>query len=222
MIESIPLDIKDNIRTLTLEARSKRIIRILHDYHKQHYNHFLAIYPDPDQPWKTPFVFWISNWIVFHYLYMWYLLNEYYLCIRFELGFYKLLFPNNNRYFENFWFEILKMMLIMEIGNNIPLKFIQDLDIGLLQDLWLSSLIQKKMFKQKEFSTCQKFIGSLIQIILSMCMWTPLGHVAIKHSGGQKLSTQEFKTRITQVQALQKSIISNCHMLMLRNYPILY
>lgn len=39
---------------------------------------------------------------------MWYLLNEYYLCIHFESGFYKLLFPNNNRYFEKFWFEILK------------------------------------------------------------------------------------------------------------------
>ena len=30
------------------------------------------------------------------------------MCIHFEPGFYKLLFPNNNRYFENFWFEILK------------------------------------------------------------------------------------------------------------------
>ena len=30
------------------------------------------------------------------------------MCIRFELGFYKLLFLNNNRYFEKFWFEILK------------------------------------------------------------------------------------------------------------------
>jgi len=39
---------------------------------------------------------------------MWYLLNEYYLCIHFEPGFYKLFFPNNNRYFEKFWFEILK------------------------------------------------------------------------------------------------------------------
>ena len=27
-----------------------------------------------------------------------------------------------------------KMMLIMEIGNDLPLKFIQDLDIELLQD----------------------------------------------------------------------------------------
>ena len=78
------------------------------------------------------------------------------------------------------------------------------------------------MFKQKEFSTGQKSIGSLIQIILSMCMWTPFGHVAKKHSCGQKLSTQEFKTQMTQVQVLQKSITNNCHMLMLRNYQILY
>ena len=39
---------------------------------------------------------------------MWYLLNVYYLCFHFELGFYKLSFPNNNNYFEKFWFEILK------------------------------------------------------------------------------------------------------------------
>ena len=151
---------------------------------------------------------------------MWYLLNEHYLCIHFEPGFYKLVFPNNNRYFENFWFEILKMMLIMEIGNNIPLQFIQDLDIELLQDPWLSSLIQKMMFKQKEFSTRQKSIGSPIQIILSMCMWTPLGHVARKYSGGQKLLTQELKIQMNQAQVLQKSITSNCHMLMLGSYPI--
>ena len=48
MIESLPSDIKDHIKTLTIEARSKRIIRILHDYLKQHYNHFLAIYLDPN------------------------------------------------------------------------------------------------------------------------------------------------------------------------------
>ena len=77
----------------------------------------------------------------------------------------------------------------MEIGNDIPLKIIQDLDIELLQDPWLSSLIQKMMFKQNEFSTRQKSIGSLIQIILLMCMWTLLGHIAKKHSSGQNLST---------------------------------
>ena len=61
MIQSLPSDIKDQIKNPTLEARSKRIIRVLHDYLKQHNNHFLAIYLDPDQPWKTPFAFWISN-----------------------------------------------------------------------------------------------------------------------------------------------------------------
>ena len=60
MIESLPLDIKDHIKNLILEAKSKRIIRVLHDYLKQHYNHFLAIYPDPDQPWKTPFGYLIG------------------------------------------------------------------------------------------------------------------------------------------------------------------
>ena len=39
---------------------------------------------------------------------MWYLLNEYYLCLHFESGFYRLVFPLENRYFQNFWFEILK------------------------------------------------------------------------------------------------------------------
>ena len=77
------------------------------------------------------------------------------------------------------------------------------------------------MFKQKEFSTHQKSIGSPIQIILSMCMWTRLGHVVKKHSSGQKLSTQELKIRMNQAQVLQKSITSNCHMLMLENYQIL-
>ena len=48
IIESLPSDIKYHIKNLTLEARSKRIIRVLHDYLKQHYNHFLAIYPNPD------------------------------------------------------------------------------------------------------------------------------------------------------------------------------
>ena len=60
------------------------------------------------QPWKTPFTFWIANWTVLHYLYMWYLLNEYYLCVHFEPRFYKLLIPNENKYFQKFWFEILK------------------------------------------------------------------------------------------------------------------
>ena len=36
MIENLPLKIKDQIKTLTLEARSKRIIRILHNYLKNH------------------------------------------------------------------------------------------------------------------------------------------------------------------------------------------
>ena len=146
MIQSLPSDIKDQIKNLTLEARSKRIIRVLHDYLKQHYNHFLAIHPDPDQPWKTSFAFWISNQTVFHYLYMWYLLNQYYLLIHFEPRFYKLLFPNNNKYFENLWSEILKndahngdwkqyttavhprfghkIAARAMIGNNIPPQFI--------------------------------------------------------------------------------------------------
>ena len=37
-----------------------------------------------------------------------YLLNEYYLCTHFEPAFYKLLFLNNNKHFEKFWFEILE------------------------------------------------------------------------------------------------------------------
>ena len=108
MIESLPLDIKDQIKTLTLEAKSQKIIKVLHNYLKQNHNHFLAIYPGPNQPWKTPFTFWISNWTVIHYLYMWYLLNEYYLCLHFEPGFYRLVFPRENRYFQKIWFKILK------------------------------------------------------------------------------------------------------------------
>ena len=71
----------------------------------------------------------------------------------------------------------------MEIGNNILLQFIQDLDTKSLQDPWLSSLIQKMTSKQKESFTRQKSIGSLIQITHSICMWTPSGYVARKHSG---------------------------------------
>ena len=39
---------------------------------------------------------------------MWYLLNEYHLCIHFEPEFYKYIFPIENRYFHKFWFDILK------------------------------------------------------------------------------------------------------------------
>ena len=39
---------------------------------------------------------------------MWYLLNEYYLCLHFEPEFYRYIFLRGNRYFHKFWFEILK------------------------------------------------------------------------------------------------------------------
>ena len=93
MIENLPSEIKDQIKTLTLEVRTKRIIKTLHDYLKKHQCHFLAIFPDIDQPWKTLFAFWITNWTVAHYLYMWYLLNEYYLCLHLEPKFYNYIFP---------------------------------------------------------------------------------------------------------------------------------
>ena len=102
MIENLLSEIKDQIKTLTLEARAKRIIKILHDFLKKHQSHFLAIFPDIDQPWKTPFAFWITNWTVAHYLYMWYLLNEYYLCLHFEPAFYGYIFPQGNKYFHKF------------------------------------------------------------------------------------------------------------------------
>ena len=103
MIENLPSKIKDQIKTLTLEARLiKRIIKILHDYLKKHQCHFLAIFPDIDQPWKTSFAFWITNWKVAHYLSMWYLLNKYYLCLHFEPEFYKYTFPYENKYFHKF------------------------------------------------------------------------------------------------------------------------
>ena len=57
MIENLPPEIKYQIKTLTLEARSKKIIRVLHNYLKEHQSHILAIYPDIDQPWKTSFAF---------------------------------------------------------------------------------------------------------------------------------------------------------------------
>ena len=50
MIENLPSEIKDQIKTLTLEARAKRIIKTLYDYLKKHQCHFLAIFPDIDQP----------------------------------------------------------------------------------------------------------------------------------------------------------------------------
>ena len=108
MIENFPPKIKDQIKTLTLEARSKRIINILHNYIKDHHKLFLAIFPDIDQPWKTLFAFWITQWTVAHYLYMWYFLNEYYLCLHFEPEFYRYIFSHGNRYFRKFWLEILK------------------------------------------------------------------------------------------------------------------
>ena len=108
MTENLPPEIKDQKKTLTLKAKSKRIIRILHNYLKDHQRLFLAIFPDIDQPWKTPFAFWITQWTVAHYLYMWYLLNEYYLCLHLELEFYRYIFPRGNRYFRKFWHEILK------------------------------------------------------------------------------------------------------------------
>ena len=108
MIENLPSKIKDQIKILTLEARAKRIIKALHDYLKKHQCHFVAIFPNIDQPWKTPFAFWITNWTIAHYLYMWYLLNEYYLCLHFEPAFYGYVFPQGNKYFHKFWSEILK------------------------------------------------------------------------------------------------------------------
>ena len=48
MIENLPLEIKDQIKTLTLVARAKRIIKTLHDYLKKHQCHFLAIFPNID------------------------------------------------------------------------------------------------------------------------------------------------------------------------------
>ena len=102
MIENLPSEIKDQIKTLTLEARAKRIIKTLHDYLKKHQSHFLAIFLDIDQPWKTPFAFWITNWTVAHYLYIWYLLNEYNLCLHFEPEFYGYIFPQGNKYFHKF------------------------------------------------------------------------------------------------------------------------
>ena len=46
IIENLPSEIKDQIKTLTLEARTKRIIKTLHDYLKKHQCHFLAIFPE--------------------------------------------------------------------------------------------------------------------------------------------------------------------------------
>ena len=94
---------------MTLKAKAKRIIRILHDYLRKHQCHFLAIFPDIDLPWKTPFTFWITNGTIAHYLYMWYLLNKYYLCLHFELEFYRYIVLRGNKYFHKFWFEILKI-----------------------------------------------------------------------------------------------------------------
>ena len=74
----------------------------LHDYLKKYQSHFLPIFPDIDQPWKTPFAFWITNWTVAHYLYIWYLLNEYYLCLHFEPKFYSYISPQGNKYFHKF------------------------------------------------------------------------------------------------------------------------
>ena len=50
MIENLPLEIKDQIKTLTLQAKAKRIIRVLHNYLRNHQPHFLVVFPDIDQP----------------------------------------------------------------------------------------------------------------------------------------------------------------------------
>lgn len=50
MIKTVPSEIKDQIKTLTLEAKSKRIIRALHEYLKKRRCHFLAVFPNIDQP----------------------------------------------------------------------------------------------------------------------------------------------------------------------------
>ena len=102
MIENLPLEIKDQIKTLTLEARSKRFIKVLHNYLKDHQRLFLTIFPEIDQPWKTPFAFWITQWTVIHYIYMWYLLNEYYMYLHFEPEFYKYILLCGNRFFHKF------------------------------------------------------------------------------------------------------------------------
>ena len=102
MINNLPPKIKDQIKTLTLDARSKRIIRVLHNYLKDHQRLLLPIFPNIDQPWKTPFAFWITQWTIVHYLYMWYLLNEYHLCLHFEPEFYRYIFLRGNRYFCKF------------------------------------------------------------------------------------------------------------------------
>ena len=47
MIENLPSEIKDQIKTLTLEARAKRIIKILHDFLKKHL-------PGHEDHWEMP------------------------------------------------------------------------------------------------------------------------------------------------------------------------
>ena len=65
---------------------------------------------------------------------MWYLLNEYYLCLYFEPGFYRLVFPNENRYFQKFWFEILKNDAHNGDWKKYPITNHQDLVAKLLRD----------------------------------------------------------------------------------------
>ena len=113
------------------------------------------------QPWKTPFTFWIANWTVLHYLYMWYLLNEYYLCVHFEPRFYKLLIPNENKYFQKFWFEILKNDAHNGNWNQYPTidhpRFGHKITAGSM----IVKLNEKHDIQVDESFTHQKFIGSL-------------------------------------------------------------
>ena len=119
--------------------------------------------------------------------------------------------------FKNSSLKFWKMMLMMEIGSNILLQIIQDLDTKSLQDQWLSSLTRKLTSRQKESSTRQKFIGSLTQMTPSMYIWTPPSYVVRKLSKGWKLLIQELYVKHAQV--LQKPIGNNGLMKTLGNCP---
>ena len=106
---------------------------------------------------------------------MWYLLNEYYLCLHFEPGFYRLDFPPENIYFQKFWFEILKNDA--HNGDWKKYSITEHPRFGHEITTWSMISIQKRKSEQKVSFTHQKFIGSLIQMTPFTYTWTPLGHV---------------------------------------------
>ena len=123
---------------------------------------------------------------------MWYLLNEYYLCLHFESEFYKYIFPHGNKYFHKFWFEILKNDAydgewIKYLKTEHP-KFGHKVTLACL----VAKLHSKIISEHKEFSTLLRCIGLQTHMVLSTHIWMFLGYPVIMLSQWQNPLIREF------------------------------